>query len=63
LLLASYSNRPNRLNWPDRTWAWLGLVPNSARFETSGGIDLEAGDRWFAQAIVTSELAWAGSTG
>jgi hypothetical protein len=29
-------------------------VPESAQFETKSGIDLEARDRWFAQAIVTS---------
>ena len=55
LLVSAFdSNRPDRVNWPDRKWEWLGLVPKSAQFETSGGIDLEARDRWFAQAIVTS---------
>jgi hypothetical protein len=29
-------------------------VPESVQFETKSGIDLEARDRWFAQAIVTS---------
>jgi hypothetical protein len=29
-------------------------VPESAQFETKSGIDLEARDRWFIQAIVTS---------
>jgi len=55
LLVSAFdSNRPDRINWPDRRWEWLGLVPDSVQFETPGGIDLEARDRWFAQAIVTS---------
>lgn len=54
LVSAFDSNRPDRINWPDRKWEWVGLVPNSAQFETADGIDLEARDRWFAQAIVTS---------
>jgi hypothetical protein len=29
-------------------------VPNTAQFETASGMDLEARDRWFAQAIITS---------
>jgi hypothetical protein len=54
LVSAFASARPDRLAWKDRKWEWLGLVPESAQFETSSGIDLEARDRWFAQAIVTS---------
>jgi hypothetical protein len=55
MLVAAFdSDRPDRINWPDRKWEWVGLVPNSAQFETPYGIDLEARDRWFAQAIVTS---------
>ena len=55
LLVSAFdSARPDRLAWPDRKWEWLGLVPGSAQFETPAGIDLEARDRWFAQAIVTS---------
>jgi hypothetical protein len=54
LVSAFDSGRPDRINWPDRKWEWVGLVPNSAQFETPQGIDLEARDRWFAQAIVTS---------
>jgi hypothetical protein len=48
------SARPDRLAWQDRKWEWAGLVPESAQFETKNGIDLEARDRWFMQAIVTS---------
>lgn len=54
LVSAFDSAREDRINWPDRRWEWIGLVPNSAQFETPSGIDLEARDRWFAQAIVTS---------
>jgi hypothetical protein len=55
MLVAAYaSNRPDRIAWPDRKWEWLSLVPGSVQFETPSGIDLEARDRWFAQAIVTS---------
>jgi hypothetical protein len=54
LVSAFDSKRPDRIAWSDRSWEWLGLVPGSAQFETPYGMDLEARDRWFAQAIVTS---------
>lgn len=55
MLVAAFdSDRPDRKAWPDRQWEWVGLVPGSAQFETAAGIDLDARDRWFAQAIVTS---------
>ncbi|RXN93429.1 DUF1254 domain-containing protein [Achromobacter aloeverae] len=55
MLVAAFdSQRDDRKNWPDRQWEWVGLVPGSAQFETPYGMDLEARDRWFAQAIVTS---------
>ncbi len=54
LVSAFDSDRPDRKNWPDRQWEWAGLVPGNAQFETSAGMDLEARDRWFAQAIVAS---------
>jgi hypothetical protein len=54
LVSAFDSNRADRINWPDRRWEWVGLDPNTAQFETPSGLDLEARDRWFAQAIVTS---------
>jgi len=47
-------DRPDRFAWPDRKWEWVGLVPNEAQFETPMGVDLEARDRWFAQAIVVA---------
>jgi hypothetical protein len=55
MLVSSFASvRPDRFAWKDRKWEWVGLVPGSAQFETKSGIDLEARDRWFAQAIVTS---------
>jgi hypothetical protein len=63
LVSAFDSDRPDRINWPDRKWEWVGLVPGSAQFETPAGIDLEARDRWFAQAIVTSPAMFRRSAG
>jgi hypothetical protein len=54
LVSAFASSRPDSRAWPDRRWEWCGLVPDNADFETSTGLDLEARDRWFAQAIVAS---------
>ena len=63
LVSAFDSNRADRVNWPDRKWEWVGLVPGSAQFETPWGIDLEARDRWFAQAIVTSPAMFRRTAG
>jgi hypothetical protein len=54
LVSAFASNRPDRFAWPDRKWEWAALVPETAQFETKSGTDLEARDRWFAHAILTS---------
>jgi len=54
LVSAFAGTRPDRVAWPDRAWEWVGLVPDNADFETPAGLDLEARDRWFAQAIVAS---------
>jgi hypothetical protein len=54
LVAAFASSRPDRIAWRDRKWEWASLVPDSADFETPTGLDLEARDRWFAQAIVAS---------
>ena len=54
LAAAFASSRPDRLTWKDRLWEWVVLVPYNARFETKSGVDLEARDRWFAQAILSS---------
>ncbi|WEK49666.1 MAG: DUF1214 domain-containing protein [Candidatus Kaistia colombiensis] len=63
LVSAFDSDRPDRLAWPDRNWEWVGLVPGSAQFEIPAGIDLEARDRWFAQAIVTSPAMFRRTAG
>lgn len=64
LLVSAYdSARADRVNWPDRKWEWVGLVPDSAQFEIPAGVDLEARDRWFAQAIVTSPAMFRRSAG
>jgi hypothetical protein len=63
LVSAFASDRADRLAWKDRKWEWAGLVPESAQFETRSGIDLEARDRWFAQAIVTSPAMFRRSVG
>jgi hypothetical protein len=54
LVSAFASARPNKIAWPDRKWEWVGLVPGNGDFTTPMGIDMEARDRWFAQAIVAS---------
>jgi hypothetical protein len=63
LVSAFASARPDRLNWPDRRWEWVGLTPGSAQFETPAGIDLESRDRWFAQAIVASPAMFRRTAG
>jgi hypothetical protein len=40
-----------------------GALPENAQFETKSGLDLEARDRWFVQAIVTSPAMFRGSIG
>jgi hypothetical protein len=54
LVSAFASERADRVAWSDRHWEWVGLIPGNADFETPAGLDLEARDRWFAQAIVAS---------
>jgi hypothetical protein len=54
LVSAFASDRPDRFAWPDLKWEWVGLVPGATQFEIPMGLDLEARDRWFIQAIVTS---------
>jgi hypothetical protein len=54
LLSAFASQRQDIWAWDDRKWEWVGLIPDSADFETPSGLDLEARDRWFSQAIVAS---------
>ena len=55
LLVSSFdSARPDRIAWEDRRWEWAGLVDDNGDFRTPYGIDLEARDRWFTQAMAAS---------
>jgi len=63
LVSAWDSTRADKLAWADRRWEWAGLVADNADFRTSNGIDLEARDRWFAQAIVTSPAMFRRTAG
>jgi hypothetical protein len=45
------SSRADRIVWNDRKWEWAALAYEGSDFETKSGLDLEARDRWFAQAI------------
>ncbi len=64
LLVSAFdSNRPNRAAWDDRKWEWAGLVADNGNFRTRSGLDLEARDRWFAQAIVASPAMFRRSAG
>jgi len=52
MLVAGFaSSRPDRLVWNDRKWEYATLVPDNGAFELTTGIDLEARDRWFSQAV------------
>ncbi len=52
MLVAGFaSNRPDRLVWKDRKWEYATLRWENGDFEMPTGIDLEARDRWFSQAV------------
>ena len=63
LVAAFASRRPDRVVWPDRTWEWVGLRPENGSFERAGSLDVEARDRWFAQAIVASPAMFRRAVG
>jgi len=55
MLVAGFaSSRPDRIVWPNRKWEWAALRYENGDFETPTGIDVEARDRWFSQAIAVS---------
>jgi hypothetical protein len=55
MLVAAFgSTAPTRLAWADRKWEWASFISDNGNFMTGGGMDLQARDRWFAQAIVAS---------
>jgi hypothetical protein len=52
MLIAGFaSNRPDRFVWQDREWEYATLRWENGDFELPTGIDLEARDRWFSQAV------------
>jgi hypothetical protein len=63
MVSAFASRRPDRVVWPDRTWEWAGLRPENGCFERDGSLDVEARDRWFAQAIVASPAMFRRAVG
>ena len=63
LVSAFASRRPDRIAWPDRAWEWVGLRPENGAFERPGSLDIEAKDRWFAQAIATSPAMFRRDSG
>jgi hypothetical protein len=63
LVSAFASRRSDRMVWPGRAWEWVGLRPENGTFERAGSLDVEARDRWFAQAIVASPAMFRRSVG
>jgi hypothetical protein len=64
MLVAAFAGtRPARIAWPDRKWEWASYVSDNGDFRTPGGYDLEARDRWFAQAIVASPAMFRRNAG
>lgn len=52
MLVAGFaSDRPDRFVWPDRKWEYATLIYQNGDFELPTGIDLEARERWFSQAV------------
>ena len=55
MLVAGFgSSRPDRVVWTDRKWEWAALRYENGDFELPTGIDVEARDRWFSQAVAAS---------
>jgi hypothetical protein len=55
MLVAGFaSSRPDRMVWDGRKWEWAALRYENGDFELPTGIDVEARDRWFSQAIGVS---------
>ena len=55
MLVAGFgSSRPDRFVWTDRKWEWAALRYENGDFELPTGIDVEARDRWFSQAVGAS---------
>jgi hypothetical protein len=63
LVSAWESQRADKQVWSDRRWEWAGLIADNGNFETPSGLDLEARDRWFAQAIAASPAMFRRTSG
>ncbi|QDK46704.1 DUF1254 domain-containing protein [Bdellovibrio sp. ZAP7] len=60
MIVAAFADRrAERIAWKDRKWEWVGYVSTNGNFATPDGVDIQARDRWFAQAIVTSPAMFA----
>jgi len=57
------SERPDRMAWKDRRWEWAALRYENGDFELPTGIDIEARNRWFSQAICASPAMFRRSPG
>jgi hypothetical protein len=56
------SQRGNTRVWEDRRWEWVGLG-SDPNFETKDYLDVQARDRWFYQAILTSPAMFRRTAG
>jgi hypothetical protein len=64
LLVSAFDSvRPDRTAWDDRKWEWVSFVADNGNFRTRSGLDLEARDRWFAQAIIASPAMFRRTAG
>jgi hypothetical protein len=57
MLVSAFANsRKEKMVWPDRKWEWVNLLSEKENvdFMTKSGIDLDARERWFAQAVASS---------
>ncbi|WP_413558620.1 DUF1254 domain-containing protein [Bdellovibrio sp. HCB209] len=63
IVTAFGDKRPERITWKDRKWEWAGYISDNGDFMTGSGIDMQARDRWFAQAIVASPAMFSRNPG
>jgi len=57
MLVSAFANpRKEKMVWADRKWEWVNLLAEKENvdFTTASGIDLDARERWFAQAVASS---------
>lgn len=59
LLISAFANpRKEKQVWADRKWEWVSLLSEkeNVNFMTKSGLDLDARERWFAQAVGNSPM-------